>query len=207
MRKKSGGPGCDFLTFSSHKMLGPMGIGVLWTRREILDEMPPYQAGSNMAHDIDVESYQLEHAARKFGAGTPNVSDPIGLAAAITYLGALGRDAIEHHEQQITAYALARLREVPGLRLLGPLEAAMRVPVFSFTLDGLTPQQVMQALDIRGVAIRAGDLAALPLLKRLGVSVVARASCSVYTQTEDIDRLVQALQQMRSSRAGAAGQR
>jgi SufS family cysteine desulfurase len=197
--------GCDFLTFSSHKMLGPMGIGVLWARREILDEMPPYQAGSNMAHEIDVESYQLEHAARKFGAGTPNVAGPIGLAAAVTYLDALGREAIEHHEQQITSYALTRLVEVPGLRLLGPLEPTQRVPVFSFTLDGCTPQEVMQAMDARGIAIRAGDLAALPLLKRLGVAAAARASCYLYTQTEDIGRLVQALRQVRGS-AGAVRQ-
>jgi cysteine desulfurase / selenocysteine lyase len=189
--------GCDFLTFSSHKMMGPMGVGVLWARREILEQMPPYQAGSNMAHDIDVESFHLEHVARKFGAGTPNVSGAIGLAAAINYLGELSHEAVARHEQQITAYALARLREVPGLRLLGPAEQSQRVPVFSFTLKDQTPQAIMQSLDVRGIAIRAGDLAALPLLKRLGTTAAARASCYLYTQTEDIDALVQSLHMLR----------
>lgn len=186
--------GCDFMTFSSHKMMGPMGIGVLWARREILEDMPPYQAGSNMAHDIDVNAFQAEHAARKFGAGTPNVSGPIGLAAAMDYTNQLGRDAIARHEQTITAYALERLYEVRGLRLLGPIESGERLPVFSFTLDGHTPQEVMQALDARGIAMRAGDLAALPLLKRLGVTAAARASCYLYTQKDDVDELVQSLQ-------------
>jgi SufS family cysteine desulfurase len=190
--------GCDFLTFSSHKMMGPMGVGVLWARREILEEMPPYQAGSNMAHDIDVESFQMEHAARKFGAGTPNVSGPIGLAAAIDCMNELGRDDIAQHEQTITAYSLGRLREVRGLHVLGPHEPAERLPVFSFTLDGYTPQEVMLALDTRGIAIRAGDLAALPLLKRLGTHVAARASCYLYTQKEDIDELVHSLQLLQS---------
>jgi len=185
--------GCDFLTFSSHKMMGPMGVGVLWARREILEEMPPYQSGSNMAHDIDVNAYQCEHAARKFGAGTPNVSGAIGLAAAVSYMNELGRDAIAEHEQSITAYALERLGEVPGLRLLGPRSAARRIPVFSFTHDGHTPQATMQALDARGIAIRAGDLAALPLLKRLGVTAAARASCYFYTRKSDIDRFAETL--------------
>lgn len=189
---------CDFLTFSSHKMMGPMGVGVLWARREILEQMPPYQSGSNMAHAIDLESHQLEHAARKFGAGTPNVCGAIGLEAAVEYMDELGRAGTAEHEHEITAYALEQLREVQGLRLLGPREATQRVPVFSFTLTGHTPQEVMQALDARGVAIRAGDLAALPLLKRFGTTTAARASCYVYTQKEDIDALVHSLQFLQS---------
>jgi len=190
--------GCDFLAFSSHKMMGPMGIGVLWARREILEDMPPYQAGSNMAHKIDVESYELEHGARRFGAGTPNVAGPVGLAAAVRYLESLGREAMERHESHLTGYALERLREVRGLKLLGPSEPAARIPVFSFTLAGIAAQQLMQRLDASGIAVRAGDLAALPLLKRLGATTAARASCYLYTQTEDIDRLVQALQNVRT---------
>lgn len=192
---------CDFLTFSSHKMLGPMGVGILWARREVLEAMPPYQAGSNMAHDVDVESFQLEHAARKFGAGTPNVAGAVGLAAAIGYLNELGRDEIARHELEITAYGLARLREVQGLRLLGPKESAQRVPVFTFVLDGYTPLEVMQALDARGIAIRAGDLAALPLLKRFGVTAAARASCYLYTEREDIDAWILTLETMQKRSA------
>jgi cysteine desulfurase/selenocysteine lyase len=170
-----------------------MGSGVLWGRRELLERMPPYQAGSNMAHEIDVSSQEFEHAARKFGAGTPNVAGAVGLAAAVEYLGSQDRASIEAHERQLTRHALERLTTIPGLRLLGPAIAAARVPVFSFVLEKQSPQAVLRHLDSRGIAIRAGDLAALPLLKRFGVSAAARASCYLYTQTADIDRLGLAL--------------
>lgn len=112
--------GCDFLAFSSHKMMGPMGVGVLWARTEVLEEMPPYQAGSNMAREVDVEGQAFEHGARKFGAGTPNVSGPLGLAAAVRCMQSLGREGIEQHEADLTAHALDRLNAVPGLKLMGP---------------------------------------------------------------------------------------
>jgi cysteine desulfurase / selenocysteine lyase len=188
--------GCDFLVFSSHKMLGPMGIGVLWARPELLEEMPPYQAGSNMAHGIDLTSQEFEHAARKFGAGTPNVSGAVGLAAAVDYLMKGDRSAIQRHEAQLTQYALDRLAEVPGLRLLGPRAPALRVPVFSFVSATHSPEEILRHLDDRGIAIRAGDLAALPLLKRFGVNAAARASCYLYTQADDIDRLIAALREL-----------
>jgi cysteine desulfurase/selenocysteine lyase len=191
--------GCDFLAFSSHKMLGPMGIGVLWARRDILDEMPPYQSGSNMAREVDVGTETLEHAARKFGAGTPNVSGPIGLAAAVDYAAGLGRENIERHEAALVEHTLERLRSVPRLRLLGPDRAEQRIPVFSFTLDGIAPQDVARRLDAQGIAIRAGDLSALPLLKRLGVTAAARASCYLYTRTDEIDQLTEALRQIARS--------
>jgi cysteine desulfurase/selenocysteine lyase len=188
--------GCDFLAFSSHKMAGPMGVGVLWARRELLEEMPPYQAGSNMAHEVDLSSARYEHAALKFGAGTPNVSGPIGLAAAIAYLNAAGRENIRRHEQELTEYALQGLASVPGLRLLGGRAAFDRVPVFSFSMDGVAPLDVARKLDAEGIAIRAGDLAALPLLKRLGVTAAARASCYLYSTRGEIDRLVGALRRL-----------
>jgi cysteine desulfurase/selenocysteine lyase len=188
--------GCDFLVFSSHKMLGPMGIGVLWARRELLEEMPPYQAGSNMAHDVDLESRALEHAARKFGAGTPNVSGPIGLAAAVDYLDTLGHQTVESHERQLATHALARLSEVRGLRILGPTDSAHRIPVFAFTIAGVAPREILRHLDAEGIAIRAGDLASLPLLERLGANAAARASCYLYTQIDEIDRLAESLQRL-----------
>ena len=185
--------GCDFLAFSSHKMLGPMGVGVLWARRELLDAMPPYQAGSNMAHQIDLSSQEFEHGARKFGAGTPNVADPVGLAAAVRYMNNLGRNAIEQHEARLTQHGLERLTDIPGLRLLGPKMSSERLPVFSFVLAGHSPQETLRHLDAHGIAVRAGDLASLPLLKRFGVSSAVRASCYLYTQPEDIERLAGAL--------------
>jgi cysteine desulfurase/selenocysteine lyase len=188
--------GCDFLAFSGHKMLAPMGIGVLWAQRDILTSMSPYQAGSNMAHAIDLESEELEDAGRKFCAGTPNASGAVALAAAIAFLDALGRPAIERHESDLTAYGLEALQSVPGLRILGPLEPQARVPVFSFVIENRTPREILQALDDEGVAIRAGDLAALPLLKRFGVTAAARASCFLYTRPDEIDRLVQVLRRL-----------
>lgn len=188
--------GCDFLVFSSHKMLGPMGVGVLWAGRERLEEMSPYQAGSNMAHKVDLTSAEFEHAARKFGAGTPNVSGAIGLAAAVQYLQSHDRNAIERHEAQLTRYGLDLLTDIPGLRLLGPHSATQRVPVFSFVMAGHSPADVLRYLDSKGIAVRAGDLAALPLLKRFGVSTAARASCYLYTQTADLDRLATALREL-----------
>ena len=193
--------GCDFLVLSGHKMLGPMGAGVLFGRRELLDQMPPYQAGSNMAHAIDVSSQEYEHGSHKFGAGTPNVSGAVGLAAAIRYLRSYDRAALDQHEVHLTQHALTRLGEVPGLRLLGPEEADKRVPVFSFVLAGHLPQAVLRHLDSEGIAVRAGDLAAMPLLKRFGVNSAVRASCYLYTQTQEIDRLATALHAL--TRSGA----
>lgn len=189
--------GCDFLAFSGHKMLGPMGTGVLWARRELLERMAPYQSGSNMAHDVGLEHEALEHAARKFGAGTPNASGAIALAAAVEYLGSLGRDETAAHELELVEHALERLGRVPGLRLLGPREVANRVPVFSFVIEGRAALDVMRYLDEKLIAVRAGDLAALPLLQTLGVRSATRASCHVYTQLSDLDHLADALEQLR----------
>ncbi len=196
--------GCDFLAFSSHKLLGPMGIGVLWARRELLEEMPPYQVGGKMAHAVDLDSEVLEHGAHKFGAGTPNIAGPIGLAAAVDYLDAAGRETLMQHEAKLTAHTIARLSELSGIRLLGPTDPAQRVPVFSFVAQGWEPGEILERLDAHGVAIRAGDLAALPLLKRFGVASAARASCYLYTTTWEIDRLIALLQGLLHSRGRSA---
>lgn len=190
--------GCDFLVFSSHKMLGPMGVGVLWAKRELLDAMPPYQAGSNMAHEIDLTSQEFEQGARKFGAGTPNVAGAVGLAAAVRYLNNYDRNVIERHEAQLTEYALQRLRDIRGMRLLGPKVPSQRLPVFSFVLASRSPQETLRYLDAQGIAVRAGDLAALPLLRRFGVRSAVRASCYLYTQPDDIERLARALHDLTS---------
>jgi cysteine desulfurase/selenocysteine lyase len=189
--------GCDFFAFSGHKMCGPMGTGVLWAREEILDKMAPYQSGSNMAHNVEMETAPAHFAAGslKFEAGTPNVAGAVGLATAIEFLESLGRKALWMREQELTRYALRRLREVPGLRILGGGQAEDRVSVFSFVIENKKPLDVVTSLDTQGIAIREGDLASLPLLKRMGVSAAIRASCYVYTTNKEIDQLVAALNQ------------
>jgi cysteine desulfurase/selenocysteine lyase len=188
--------GCDFLAFSGHKMMGPMGSGVLWGRRALLEAMPPYQAGSNMAHGVDFESADYAPGALRFGAGTPSVADAVGLAAAIRFLEGLGRAEVWARERTLVAHALRRLGAVPGLRLLGSDRAEDRVGVFSFVLEGKEPEALLAGLDQRGIAIRAGDLASLPLLRRFGVARAARASLYLYTSEDEIDRLADALTAM-----------
>lgn len=185
--------GCDFYVFSGHKMLGPMATGVVWGRMELLDAMPPYHVGSNMAHQVDFERASMEHGALKFQAGTPDVAGPVGLAAAIDLLAAAGSEATWQHDQDLVRHGLARFRNVKRLRLIGPTTAENRVPVFTFAVEGKSAVAIATALDSKGIAIRAGDMAALPLLQRFGVSEAARASAYVYSSTADLDRLVEAL--------------
>ncbi|HYL84383.1 MAG TPA: aminotransferase class V-fold PLP-dependent enzyme [Candidatus Angelobacter sp.] len=187
--------GCDFLAFSGHKMTGPMGIGVLWARRELLDTLPAYQSGSNMTHELDSVEVppHLAGGGHRFEAGTPNVAGAVGLAAAIVYLESIGRTELWKREQKLTAYALERLLSVPGLRILGSTAATDRISIFSFVLESFPVPTIIRALDERGIAIRGGDLAALPLLKQMGVTAAARASCYIYTQPSDIDALAECL--------------
>jgi cysteine desulfurase/selenocysteine lyase len=192
---------CDFLAFSSHKLLGPMGVGVLWCRGSRLDEMPPYHVGSNMAHGLDFATATLEAGALRFQAGTPNVSGPVGLAAALDVLEEIGWTAIADHDRALSTHALTALGAVDGLRLIGTAGPANRVPVFSFTLDRVPPPEIVRAADAAGVALRAGDLAALPLLSRFGVQAAARASAYLYNTTAEIDRLVDVLKSL-ATRAG-----
>ena len=190
--------GCDFLALSGHKMCGPMGIGALWVRRELLDAMPPYQAGSNMAHEVELESVPPHFAdgGLKFEAGTPNVPGAVGLAAAIRFLESLSRKQMWEREQELTRYALSRFRELKRIRLLGPAKSDERISVFSFVVDNRKPLDVAATLDQMGIAVRAGDLASLPLLKKFGTDAAVRASCYLYTTDEDIDRLVAGLQRI-----------
>jgi cysteine desulfurase / selenocysteine lyase len=186
---------CDFLAFSGHKMCGPMGIGVLWARRELLDAMPPFQAGSNMTHDVEIGvAPRFAEGGLKFEAGTPNVPGAVGLAAAITFLESLNRKALWAREQELTRYALSSFQKLKGVRILGPTEPSERISVFSFVVENSQPLEVVAALDAMGIAVRGGDLASLPLLKRLGVTGAVRASCYAYTSTEEIDRLIAGLQ-------------
>jgi len=185
--------GCDFYAISSHKMGGPMGAGALWARRELLEEMPPYQGGGEMISVVGPDSSTWAEVPHKFEAGTPNVAGAVGMAAAADYLDALGHDRIAAHEGTLAAYGLEALATVDGLRMYGPSDPAERIAVFSFDIDGIHPHDVATILDTEGVAIRAGHHCAQPLMRALGVAATTRASCWVYTSTEDIDRLVDAL--------------
>ena len=185
--------GCDFFAFSGHKLLGPMGIGVLWARRELLEQMPAYQSGSNMAHHVSLDTAEFAHGGYKFGAGTPYASGAIGLAAALRFLKSLSYEKLRTNEEELISYALARLPRVSGLRLLGEALPHGRISLFSFVVNDVPASQLVSAMDMRGIAVRGGDLAALPLLKRLGVREAVRASLYVYNTKEEIDLLVDAL--------------
>ncbi|HEX6559340.1 MAG TPA: cysteine desulfurase, partial [Longimicrobiales bacterium] len=190
--------GCDFYAISGHKMCAPMGIGVLWGRRELLDAMPPYHGGGEMIDRVFDDYSTYAPVPHKFEAGTPNAGGAVGLAAAMDYLSGIGHDALWQHEQTLTRYGLERLRELPGLRLFGPCDPESRTAVFSFTIEGLHPHDIATVLDSVGVAIRAGHHCAQPLMRRLAVPATTRASCYLYNTTAEIDRLVDALEMARA---------
>jgi len=189
--------GCDFYAFSGHKLGAPMGIGVLWGRRELLEEMPPYQGGGEMIDMVYPDYSTWAELPHKFEAGTPNVGGAVGMAAALDYLDSLGREAIAAHEAELVRYGLERLSAVEGLRHFGPLDPKERTAVFSFELEGLHPHDVATILDSEGIAIRAGHHCAQVLMRYLGVPATTRASCFVYTTTEEIDRLAEGLEKAR----------
>ena len=183
--------GCDFYALSGHKMYGPTGIGVLWGRREMLEEMPPYQGGGDMIASVSFEKTVYNKPPSKFEAGTPNLAGAVGLGAAIDFVGGLGRVALAAHEHDVLAYAMRALSALPGLRLIGTAPA--KASVLSFVLDGVHPHDIGTILDRQGVAIRAGHHCAQPLLARLGVAATARASLACYSTRQDIDALVAGL--------------
>jgi len=185
--------GCDFLAFSGHKMLGPMGSGVLFGRLELLQAMPPFMGGGGMIRKVELGRSTYADVPARFEAGTPAVGDAIGLGAAVEYLQGLGMDAVRQHEKVVTAYALDRLGEVSGLTVFGPADAESRAGVISFELDGIHPHDVAAILDGEGVAVRAGHHCCQPLMRELGVVATTRASFYVYNTGEDVDRLVDGL--------------
>ncbi len=183
----------DFLCFSAHKMLGPTGIGVLYGKRGILEDMPPFMGGGEMIRKVGLRESTWNDLPWKFEAGTPAIAEAIGLGAAIDYLNELGMENVRRHEQEITTYAMTQLQAVPGLTIYGPA-ASERGGVISFTLGDIHPHDLASILDQEvGVAIRAGHHCAQPLVERLGLAATARASFYVYTLPEDIDVLVQGL--------------
>ena len=187
---------CDFLAFSSHKMCGPTGIGVLYGKREHLAAMPPFLGGGDMIRRVTFDGFVPNELPWKFEAGTPRIAEAIGLHAAINYLTALGLHAVQAHEQAIADYALESLSGIPGLKILGPHSG--RGGLVSFTMQGLHPHDIAEVLDKGGVAIRAGHHCAMPLHLRLGISASARASFYVHTTTDEIDMLTTELHRARS---------
>ena len=183
----------DFLCFSAHKMLGPTGIGVLYGKRGILEDMPPFMGGGEMIRKVGLRESTWNDLPWKFEAGTPAIAEAIGLGVAVDYLNELGMENVRRHEQEITTYAMTQLQAVPGLTIYGPA-ASERGGVISFTLGDIHPHDLASILDQEvGVAIRAGHHCAQPLVERLGLAATARASFYVYTLPEDIDVLVQGL--------------
>jgi cysteine desulfurase/selenocysteine lyase len=182
----------DFLAFSAHKMLGPTGIGALWAREDILKSMPPFLGGGDMIKKVYLRSFTANDIPHKFEAGTPSIAEAIGFGEAVDYLQALGMEAVAEYENHLTEYALEKLAEIPGLKILGP-EAGKKGGVTSFTLEGIHPHDIAQILDQDGIAVRAGHHCAMPLHDRYQIPATTRASYYFYNTLEEIDALAASL--------------
>jgi cysteine desulfurase/selenocysteine lyase len=185
--------GCDFLAFSGHKMCAPTGIGALYGRAEILDSMPPWHGGGEMIVSVTLEKSAFKKAPHRFEAGTPNIAGAIGLAAAIDYIEHIGRAAIFEHDVDLANYAVARLEELPGLRLLGP--RAPRGALVGFVMEAAHPHDLTTFADRYGLAMRGGHHCNQPLMRRFGLPGTTRASFYFYNTTEEIDRMIEILQE------------
>jgi cysteine desulfurase/selenocysteine lyase len=190
--------GADFVAFTGHKMLGPTGIGVLWGRQELLEDLPPFLGGGEMIETVSMHSSTYAPAPHKFEAGTPPIAQAIGLGAAVDYLSALGMDKVAAHEHAITEYALSRLLEVPDLRIIGPTTGEDRGSAISFILGDIHPHDVGQVLDEQGIAVRVGHHCARPVCLRYGIPATTRASFYLYSTPAEVDALVEGLEQVRN---------
>jgi cysteine desulfurase / selenocysteine lyase len=184
--------GCDFIAISSHKLCGPSGVGALWGKPELLEQMQPFNLGGEMIRSVALDRTSWNELPYKFEAGTPAIAEAYGFGAAIDYLSEIGLPAIEAHEHELTGYALERLAELDWIRVFGP-PADRRAGIVSFEVEGIHPHDVAQILDWEGIAVRAGHHCTQPLMSRLGVSATTRASFYLYTIPEEIDRLVDGL--------------
>ena len=187
--------GADFVAFSGHKMMGPTGIGALWARRELLEEMPPFLGGGEMIRDVRKDGFTMNDVPWKFEAGTPAIAEAIGLGAAVDWLSAVGMENIAEHERALTAYALEKLSSAFGdeITIYGPPTAEGRGSAVSFLFDEIHAHDISQVLDEDGVCVRAGHHCAKPLMRVLGVPATSRASFAIYNTFEDVDALVEAL--------------
>ncbi|WP_329140634.1 cysteine desulfurase [Streptomyces sp. NBC_01476] len=188
--------GADFVAFTGHKMLGPTGIGALWGRQELLEDLPPFLGGGEMIETVSMHSSTYAPAPHKFEAGTPPIAQAIGLGVAVDYLTALGMDKVAAHEHAITDYAIGRLLEVPDLRIIGPATGEDRGAAISFTLGDIHPHDVGQVLDEQGIAVRVGHHCARPVCLRYGIPATTRASFYLYSSPAEVDALVDGLEQV-----------
>jgi cysteine desulfurase/selenocysteine lyase len=186
---------CDFYAFSGHKVFGPTGIGVLYGRLQLLEQMPPYQGGGEMIETVSFGGSTWNQLPYKFEAGTPDIAGAIGLGAAIDYLNSLDRKALAAHEDALLAYATEKASQVPGLRIIGT--AGAKAAVLGFVIDGAHPSDIGMLLDQQGVAVRAGHHCAQPVMEQFGIPGTVRASFSFYNTFEDVDRLFVALEKVR----------
>lgn len=189
--------GADFVAFTGHKMYGPTGVGVLWGRYDLLAALPPFLGGGEMIETVDMTGTTFAAPPHRFEAGTPMIAQAVGLGAAVDYLTALGMENVAAHEHALLEYALPRLAEVEGLRVIGPATALDRGATISFTLVGVHPHDVAQLLDERGIAVRAGHHCARPVCVRYGIPATTRASFGVYTTTDEVDALVAGVRAVR----------
>jgi cysteine desulfurase/selenocysteine lyase len=185
--------GADFVAFSAHKMLGPTGIGVLYGKEELLLSMPPFLGGGDMIQRVLLDRFTVNTLPHKFEAGTPNIADTVAFGAALDYLSAVGMDAVRAHEVALTTRAMAALSAEPGVTIYGPQDVAQRGGVVSFNVEGLHPHDLGTALDLEGVAVRAGHHCCQPLMSKLKCGGTARASFYLYNTPEEVDALVAAL--------------
>jgi cysteine desulfurase/selenocysteine lyase len=188
--------GADFVAISSHKMCGPSGVGALWGRRELLEQMSPFNLGGEMIRSVKLDRTTWNELPYKFEAGTPAIAEAVGFGAAVDYLTEVGLEAIEAHEHELLAYALDRLGEIEGVTCYGP-PPERRAGILSFNVDGIHPHDVAQVLDWEGIAIRAGHHCTQPLMTRLGVAATSRASFYLYSLREEVDRLVAGVERVK----------
>lgn len=189
--------GCDFLTFSGHKAVGPTGVGVLWGRKELLDEMPPFLTGGSMIESVTMQSATYLPSPKRFEAGVPNMAQVVGLGAAIDYLEKISFRAIHQHELVLTKVAIEGLKSIKGVSIVGPEDLFDRGAVVSFTVDGVHPHDLGQALDQFGIAVRTGHHCAWPLMRRYKVVATTRASFYLYNDQSDVDALVEGVERAR----------
>ena len=187
----------DFLAFSGHKMLGPTGVGILWGKKELLDEMPPFLTGGSMIETVTMESATYLDAPKRFEAGVPNMAQAVGLGAAVDYLNKVGLEAIHAHEVALTQKALEGLQTIQGLSVIGPKDFEMRGGVISFAVEGIHPHDLGQALDQYGIAVRTGHHCAWPLMRRFKTVATTRASFYLYNDLDDITALVDGVERAR----------